>query len=162
MLLIYWKYLPKHYDLDMTTLLPPSALPLSKVEQALVDLARKTIDSTTDAGPGEDGIHTMGAAVRAADGRMFTGVNLYHFTGGPCAELVALGAARAAGPTELTHIVAVGNHARGVKNPCGRDRQILADHYPNIRVVMTSPGGPVSILASDLLPLGYDYNAEQL
>lgn len=146
----------------MTNFLPPSALPLTDAEQALVELARETIDATTDAGPGEDGIHTMGAAVRAADGRMFTGVNLYHFTGGPCAELVALGAARAAGATELTHIVAVGNHGRGVKNPCGRDRQILADHYPQIRVVMTSPSGPVSILASDLLPLGYNYNAEQL
>jgi len=145
----------------MTNLLPPSALPLSEVEQALVNLARETIDATTDAGPGEDGIYTMGAAVRAADGRMFAGVNLYHFTGGPCAELVALGAARAAGATELTHIVAVGNHGRGVKNPCGRDRQILADHYPKIRVVMTSPVGPVSILASDLLPLRYDFNAEQ-
>ena len=32
----------------------------------------------------------MGAAVRASDGRMFPGVNLFHFTGGPCAELVAL------------------------------------------------------------------------
>ncbi|MHA7306860.1 cytidine deaminase family protein [Arthrobacter sp. TMN-49] len=146
----------------MTNPLPPSAQPLSEVERELVDLARETIDATTDAGPGEDGIHTMGAAVRASDGRMFAGVNLYHFTGGPCAELVALGAARAAGATELTHIVAVGNHSRGVKNPCGRDRQILADHYPQIRVVMTSTAGSVSILASDLLPLGYDYNAEQL
>lgn len=146
----------------MTIFLPPSALPLSEVELALVELARETIDAATDAGPGEDGIHTMGAAVRAADGRMFTGVNLYHFTGGPCAELVALGAARAAGATELTNIVAVGNHGRGVRSPCGRDRQILADHYPQMRVVMTSPEGPVSILASDLLPLRYDYNAEQL
>lgn len=145
----------------MTKSLPLPAYPISEVELALVDLARETIDATTDAGPDEDGIHTMGAAVRAADGRMFAGVNLFHFTGGPCAELVALGAARAAGATELTHIVAVGNHGRGIKNPCGRDRQILADYYPQIRVVMTSPAGLVSVLASDLLPLGYDYKAEQ-
>lgn len=145
----------------MTNLLPPSALPLSKVEQALVDLARETIDATTDAERGEDGIHTMGAAVRAADGQMYVGVNLYHFTGGPCAELVALGAARAADARELTHIVAVGNHGRGIKNPCGRDRQILADYYPQIRVLMMSTAGAVSILASELLPLAYDYNSEQ-
>lgn len=104
----------------------------------------------------------MGAAVRASDGRTYTGVNLYHFTGGPCAELVALGAARAAGAKEITHIVAVGNNGRGVKNPCGRDRQILADHYPHIRVIMTSPAGIFSVRASDLLPLAYDYRAEQL
>jgi cytidine deaminase len=146
----------------MTNLLPPSALVASEVELVLVDLARETIDATTDAGPGEDGIHTMGAAVRAADGRIFTGVNLYHFTGGPCAELVALGAARAAGATELTHIVAVGNHGRGVKSPCGRDRQILADHYPEVRVVVPSPEGLVSVVASDLLPLAFDYHAEQV
>lgn len=146
----------------MTNWFPPSASPLSDAELELVDLARETIDATTDAGPGEDGIHTMGAAVRAADGRMFTGVNLFHFTGGPCAELVALGAARAAGATELTHIVAVGNHGRGVKNPCGRDRQVLADYYPTIRVVIMSYEGLVSVLASELLPIGYDYNAEQL
>lgn len=146
----------------MTNLLPASALAASEVDLVLVDLARETIDATTDAGPGEDGIHTMGAAVRAADGRIFTGVNLYHFTGGPCAELVALGAARAAGATELTHIVAVGNHGRGVKSPCGRDRQILADHYPEVRVVVPSSEGLVSILARDLLPLAFDYHAEQV
>lgn len=106
----------------------------------------------------------MSAAVRAADERMFIGVNLYHFhfTGGPCAELVALGAARAAGATELTNIVAVGNHGRGVKNSCGHDRQVFADHYPQMRVVMTSPTGLVSVLASELLPLGYDFNAGQV
>ena len=145
----------------MTHLLPPSALPLSKVEQALVDLARETIDATTDAERGEEGIHTMGAAVRCADGQMYVGVNLYHLTGGPCAELVALGAARAAGARELTHIVSVGNHGRGIKNPCGRDQQILADYYPQIRVLMMSTAGPVSILASGLLPLAYDYSSEQ-
>jgi cytidine deaminase len=48
------------------------------------------IDANTDAGPDQDGVHTVGAAVRDRDGRAFTGVNLYHFTGGPCAELGAL------------------------------------------------------------------------
>lgn len=139
---------------------PPPKTSLRHIEQALIDLARRTIDAATDAGPGEDGIHTMGAAVRSADGRMFSGVNLYHFTGGPCAELVALGAARAAGATDLTHIVAVGNHGRGVKSPCGRDRQILADYYPGIEVIMPTPAGPVSIAVSELLPLGFDTSGE--
>ncbi|MCC9145452.1 MULTISPECIES: cytidine deaminase [unclassified Arthrobacter] len=139
----------------MPTSLPSSALPLTPADLALVDLARRTIDAATDAGPGEDGIHTMGAAVRTADGRMHGGVNLYHFTGGPCAELVALGAARAAGAGDPTCIVAVGNHGRGVQSPCGRDRQVLADYYPGIRVIVPTPDGPVSIPAADLLPLGF-------
>jgi cytidine deaminase len=137
----------------------PSALALTDAERSLIDLARVTIDAATDAGPNEDGVHTMGAA---ADGRTFVGVNLYHFTGGPCAELVALGAARAAGVRELTHIVAVGNHGRGVKSPCGRDRQILADYYPGIRVILLSPAGLQSILAGELLPLSFDNLTEQL
>ena len=152
---------PDAYAGAVNTALPPSALALSATDLELVELARSTIDAATDAGPGEDGIHTMGAAVRSADGRMFAGVNLYHFTGGPCAELVALGAARAAGATKLTHIVAVGNHGRGIKSPCGRDRQVLADYHPDIRVITPAPGGPVSVVAQDLLPLCFDLRAEQ-
>src|SRR5277367_5976726 len=47
--------------------IPASARSLDEDELELVDLARRTIDEHTDAGPGEDGIHTVGAAVMAAD-----------------------------------------------------------------------------------------------
>ena len=47
--------------------------------------------------------------MRGVNGKMYGGINLYHFTGGPCAELVALGHARACGARELSTIVAVGN-----------------------------------------------------
>lgn len=146
----------------MSVTLPPSAAALTDDDRALIDAARSTIDAVTDAGPDEDGVHTMGAAVRAADGRIFTGVNVYHFTGGPCAELVALGAARAGGATRLTHVVAVGNHGRGVKSPCGRDRQVLADLHPDVRVILPVPDGLVSVVAQELLPLAFDHRAEQV
>lgn len=58
--------------------------------------------------------HTMAAAARARDGRIVTAVNAYHFTGGPCAELVVIGAAAAQGAYELDTIVAVGDRDRGV------------------------------------------------
>jgi len=45
---------------------------------------------------------------------MFAGVNLHHFTSGPCAELLALAAARAQGARQMRCIVAVGDHGRGV------------------------------------------------
>lgn len=137
-----------------------SARPLDAADLELVEAAREVIDRTTDAAPGEDGVHTMGAAVRTADGRVFTGVNLYHFTGGPCAELVALATARAAGATGPTTIVAVGNHGRGIKGPCGRDRQVFADYHPRLRVLLPLGDGAVSVLASDLLPLGFAWRAE--
>lgn len=95
----------------------------------------------------------MGAAVRSADGRLFVGVNLYHFTGGPCAELVALGSARAGGATGITHIVAVGSHGRGPIGPCGRDRQVLYDYHPQIRVIVPTPNGLRNLTIDDLVPL---------
>lgn len=84
---------------------------------------------------------------------MFAGVDLFHFTGGPCAELVALGAARADGAHEFTTIVAVGNHGRGPVGPCGRDRQVLCDYHPDIRVLFPTERGVRSVLISDLMPL---------
>jgi cytidine deaminase len=125
---------------------------LTSDDLALIELARRTVDENTD---GPDGIHTMGAAVRGADGRMFAGINLYHFTGGPCAELVALGHARASGARELTTIVAVGNENRGVQAPCGRDRQVLLDYHPGIRVILPGPDGPGWVPITELLPAGY-------
>ena len=126
--------------------------PLTDDDRELIELARRTVDANTD---GPDGVHTMGAAVRGVDGRMYAGINLYHFTGGPCAELVALGRARAEGARELTTIVAVGNEGRGVVAPCGRDRQILVDYHPTIRVILPTPDGPTSVLITNLLPNAY-------
>ncbi|MER5807272.1 ASCH domain-containing protein [Streptomyces sp. NPDC002033] len=139
---------------------PSSARALDDDERELVELARRTVDAHSDAGPDEDGIHTMGAAVMAADHRMFVGVNLYHFTGGPCAELVALGAARAQGARQMRCIVAVGNHGRGVVGPCGRDRQVFVDYYPTMRVIVPTPEGPRSVLAADLMPLTQRWTRE--
>jgi cytidine deaminase len=121
-------------------------------------VARRTIEEHTDAEAGGDGIHTVGAAVMSADYRMFAGVNLYHFTGGPCAELVALGSARAQGARQMRCVVAVGNDGRGVMGPCGRDRQIFVDYYPTMRVIVPTPEGLRSVLAADLLPLAQQWS----
>jgi cytidine deaminase len=102
----------------------------------------------------------MGAAVRSADGRLYGGINIYHFTGGPCAELVALGHARASGARELTTIVAVGNCGRGPVGPCGRDRQVLFDYHPGIRVILPTPEGIRSVEIRHLMPLGAVWSAE--
>jgi cytidine deaminase len=124
---------------------------LDDQDHELIEYARQIIDANTD---GADGVHTMGAAVRGADGRMFEGINLYHFTGGPCAELVALGNARASGARQLRTIVAVGNFGRGPVGPCGRDRQVLFDYHSDIRVLLPGPGGIKSVEIQDLVPLG--------
>jgi cytidine deaminase len=129
--------------------------PLGDDDLELIEFARRTIDTHTDATAEEpDGVHTMGAAVRGVDGRMYAGVNLFHFTDGPCAELVALGHARASGARELTTIVAVGNLGRGAVGPRGRDRQILLDYHPRIRVLLPTAEGIRSVRIVDLMPLG--------
>jgi cytidine deaminase len=124
---------------------------LTRDDVELIDYARRLIDENTD---GHDGVHTMGAAVRDSRGHMYGGVNVYHFTGGPCAELVALGHARASGARQLTTIVSVGNEGRGAVSPCGRDRQVLFDYHPHIRVLLPTTEGVRSVGISDLLPLG--------
>ncbi len=120
-------------------------------DQELVDAATAVIADRSDGFR-----HTVGAAVRDASGVIHTAVNVYHFTGGPCAELVVLGTARAAGATELESIVAVGDGGRGVVPPCGRCRQVMADLHPAIRVIVPSGDGALSaVVARELLPFGY-------
>lgn len=104
--------------------------------QALVNAATTTINSI----PVSD-TYSVASAALSSDGRIFTGVNVFHFTGGPCAEFVALGNAAANGAADkLTHIVAVGNENRGVIPPCGRCRQMLLDLCPGIRVIVMDEG----------------------
>ena len=113
----------------------------------LIEYASSIVDDNTDGL-----IHTVGSAVRDDQGRLHGGINLYHFNGGPCAELVALGTARANGARGLVSIVAVGDGGRGVIPPCGRDRQILLDYHPDIRVILPTPDGVRSVPVESLLP----------
>ncbi|WP_412537967.1 cytidine deaminase [Longispora sp. K20-0274] len=99
--------------------------------------------------------HTMAAAARAHDGRIITAVNAYHFTGGPCAELVLLGTAASQGAYELDTIVAVGDRGRGVVPPCGRCRQVLLDYFPALKVIVGAAGRLRTVSIADLLPESY-------
>ncbi|MFB7655730.1 MULTISPECIES: cytidine deaminase [unclassified Streptomyces] len=106
--------------------------------------------------------HTMAAAARARDGRIVTAVNAYHFTGGPCAELVVVGAAAAQGAYELDTIVAVGDRERGVVPPCGRCRQVLLDYFPALRVIVGGGDRLRAVPVAELLPETYVWADHQL
>lgn len=99
--------------------------------------------------------HTVAAAAMDTTGRIFTAVNDYHFTGGPCAELVVLGVAAAAGAGPLTTMVAVGDEGRGVIAPCGRCRQVLLDQHPDCLVVLPTHDGETTMPIRHLLPYAY-------
>ncbi|WP_420031537.1 cytidine deaminase [Streptomyces sp. cg28] len=106
--------------------------------------------------------HTMAAAARAQDGRIITAVNAYHFTGGPCAELVLIGAAAVQGAYELDTIVAVGDRDRGVVPPCGRCRQVLLDYFPALKVIVGAGDSVRAVPIADLLPESYVWADHQL
>ncbi|RKN45495.1 cytidine deaminase family protein [Micromonospora endolithica] len=89
-----------------------------------------------------DARHTVAAAARTADGRVFTGVNVRHATGETCAEVVTVGTAATQGVTDLETIVVVGDRGREILAPCGRCRQVLGDHLPAIRVIVGPTDAP--------------------
>ncbi|WP_202630378.1 hypothetical protein [Deinococcus alpinitundrae] len=128
---------------------------LSAADQQLIERARTLIASLPD-----NENHTVAAVVRDSTGRLFEGVNLYHFTGGPCAEPVALAVAAAGRAAPLDLIVAVGNRGRGVLAPCGRCRQILFDDYPGIDVLVPDGQQVRRVGIRELLPYAYNWHAE--
>lgn len=121
--------------------------------QAAVDVARTRCRGDN---------HTVAAAGRAPDGRIVTAVNAYHFTGGPCAELVLIGAAAGQGVYELDTIVAVGDRDRGVIPPCGRCRQALLDYFPNLQVIVGNGDRLRVLTIAELLPETYVWADHQL
>lgn len=126
----------------------------SAADQALIERAQALIESLPD-----DENHTVAAVALDTAGRLFEGVNLYHFTGGPCAEPVALAVAAAQRAAPLQIIVAVGNRGRGVLAPCGRCRQILFDYHPEIQVLVPDGQQVRRVGIRELLPYTYDWHA---
>lgn len=121
------------------------------MDDQLIAAARDLIEKR-----GDDENHTVAAAARSADGRIVAGVNVYHFTGGPCAEVVVIGLAASQGVGQLVEIVAVGDRNRGVVAPCGRCRQALLDYHPSIRVVVSEGSSGVrSVPIDELLPYAF-------
>ncbi|BDZ48279.1 hypothetical protein GCM10025867_05200 [Frondihabitans sucicola] len=126
----------------------------------LVENEKRVLDAAVEVAATSlhgDPTHTVASAAMDTLGRIHTGVNVSHFNGGPCAELVTLGAAAAAGPERLVTIVAVGDRGRGVIPPCGRCRQVLLDLHPDVFVIVPTADGPDSVPIRELLPHEYRY-----
>lgn len=114
---------------------------------------------------GEDPNHTVAAAVLDTHGRIHAAVNVYHFTGGPCAELVALGVAATAQAGPLVAVAAAGDRGRGLIPPCGRCRQVMLDLHPDLVVAVPTREGPRMRPVVKLLPDTYcfpDARAERI
>lgn len=125
------------------------------ISQSMIDtLIQSASEMLARSGDGDN--HTVAASVYADDGLIYSGVNLFHFTGGPCAEIVASArlASDASGAKPLA-IVAVADKGRGVIAPCGRCRQILTDYCPEIQIILRTEHGIQAVPLSTTLPYAY-------
>jgi len=108
--------------------------------------------------------HTVAAAIRGRDGRIWTGLHLGATVGrlSICAEAVALGRALLEGDGTVAAIVAVRHpkpdetdRAMAVVSPCGACREMFQDHCPDALVILPGPAGLITRPVSALLPMPY-------
>ena len=107
------------------------------------------------------GRHEVATALRAADGRIYTGVHLEGSCrrSSICAEGVAMGAARTlmepGSPLKIEAVVSVQIKPAGqyrIIAPCGVCRELISDYSPDATVWITSEERVVAVKAIDLLP----------
>ena len=108
--------------------------------------------------------HTIGAAVRSVDGRVWTGIHIGATVGrlSVCAEAVAFGRAVLEGDGSISTVVAMRHpkpdeHDRrlAVVAPCGACREMVVDYAPDAMVIVPAAAGPQKWPARSLLPMPY-------
>lgn len=99
----------------------------------------------------------VGAALEAADGRVFLGCNVECSSYGLscCAERVALFKAVSEGAREFVRIAVV-TEAAEICPPCGACRQLLADYAPDALVILANRGGTKELPFAELFPHGFN------
>jgi cytidine deaminase len=94
----------------------------------------------------------VGAALLAADGRIFAGCNVENLSYGltNCAERVAIGAAVAAGVRDFLAVAVVADTGVPI-SPCGACRQVLAE-FGVPRVILANRSERLEFTLDELLP----------
>ena len=123
-----------------------SHIPLTHIT-SMLEHAIKTLDTLRDGTR-----HTVASAILTEDGHIFTGINMYHFSGGPCAEISAVSSMLLANKQNPAAILAIGDLNRGVMPPCGKCRQFLLDYFPDIQVVIANDESFTTKTIRELLP----------
>ncbi len=101
----------------------------------------------------------VGAALLAADGRVFRGCNVENASYGLtiCAERTALVSAVAAGTRDFAAIAVAADKARTL-SPCGACRQFLVEFNPGMAVVLVGADGELTVTtAGELLPMRFEF-----
>ena len=131
---------------------------LSAAERALVEAARAASERAYCRYSG----YAVGAAIQAADGRIFTGCNVENASYGAtmCAERSAIFGMVSAGQHG---IVAVCVYAPGepMAMPCGMCRQVIAEFCLDAPVLVAGPRGVLRRSFAALLPEACRLDAEK-
>lgn len=137
----------------------PGAVPLHLGDHELIEAARAVLLRHY-----RPFWHTVGAALRSRDGRIWTGVHLGATVGrlSICAEAVALGRVVMDGDGTIECAVAV-RHPKpdesvrdiAVVSPCGACRENLMDYDPQAMVIVPTADGLRRVPVRSLLPLPY-------
>lgn len=96
----------------------------------------------------------VGAALRAASGRLYSGANVENGSYGlsRCAEQSAVLAMASAGERSFDEVV-VYTASGSPASPCGACRQILLEFAPSAQVYMVNEAGETNVMSvRDLLP----------
>jgi homotetrameric cytidine deaminase len=96
----------------------------------------------------------VGAALRATDGRIFTGCNVENASYGMtwCAERTAIVKAVSEGARSFTALAIATSLDRALM-PCGACRQVLFEFAPDLRVIVLGADGKrLETFLGDLLP----------
>ncbi|MBS0641773.1 MAG: cytidine deaminase [Acetobacteraceae bacterium] len=108
--------------------------------------------------------HTVAAALRSRDGRIWTGIHIGATVGrlAICAEAVAYGRAVLEGDATIETAVAV-RHPKpeetdrelAVVSPCGACREMIMDHAPDARIILKDGDALLKLPIRSLLVLPY-------
>lgn len=108
---------------------------LSQEDKELIEAAKSAIRKNYDS---VNWWHTVGAAVRTGNGKVYVGVNCDSVSHGACAEVIAIGSAVTAGEREFDTIVAVlGGESGKILPPCGNCRQMMYSYDRNMNVIVS-------------------------
>ena len=138
---------------------PQGAVPLDDDDQVLLQVAQDTMLRYY-----RPFWHTVAAALRGRDGRIWTGVHIGAAVGrlSVCAEAIAFGRAVLEGDATIATVVAV-RHPKpdeddrrlAVVSPCGACREMVVDYDAAAMVIVPGPAGLMKLPATALLPLPY-------
>lgn len=137
----------------------PGALPLRPIDLELIDAAKAALLKHY-----RPFWHTVGAALRSRDGRIWTGIHLGATVGrlSICAEAVALGRVVMDGDGTIDCAVAV-RHPKpeetcreiAVVSPCGACRENLLDFDRGAMVIVPTADGLRRVSIGSILPVPY-------